>query len=366
MRVLLTTPDFPPRRGGIQLLLHRLVEHLPGHDLHVVTLDDPGSADLDRELPAAVRRVPRAASHRVSVARLNAATVTRGLRLRPDVVLSGHIVTGPSALALARVRGSAVVQYAYAKELAARPALAGRIVSRADATIAISTHTAAIVESLGAPSERVRLVLPGVDPPASLSAADRAAEPPTVLTVARLVDRYKGFDVMLRAMPLVRARVPGAQWVVVGDGPLRDELEGTVARWGLESVVRFAGAVGDSERDGWMARAHVFAMPSRVPPGAAGGEGFGIVYLEAGHAGLPVVAANEGGSLDAVQDGRSGLLVDPRDHVAVADAIVELLRSPEHANALGEGGRARAAALSWERMGRAVSEVLEDVGRARR
>ncbi len=103
-------------------------------------------------------------------------------------------------------------------------------------------------------------------------------------------------------------------------------------------------------------------MPSRlVPGGLGGGEGFGIVYLEAGAHGLPCVAGNVGGSVDAVIDGETGLLVDPTDHVAVAGAITDLLLDPALRLRLGEAGRARAERLSWAHMAEEVDTLIERV-----
>ncbi len=163
---------------------------------------------------------------------------------------------------------------------------------------------------------------------------------------------------MLEALPAIRARVPGVRWVVVGDGPLRAELEARAARLGIRDIVTFAGAVSDAERDAWLDRAHVFAMPSRLPPGGAGGEGFGIVYLEAGAHGLPVVAGAAAGAVDAVLDGETGLLVAPNDPAAVAGAIADLLLDRDRARRLGEAGARRAAQLSWPRMVARVEDVL--------
>ena len=110
--------------------------------------------------------------------------------------------------------------------------------------------------------------------------------------------------------------------------------------------MRFLGAVSDAERDTWLRRADLLAMPSRLPGAGRAGEGFGIVYLEAGAYGKPVVAGNVGGALDAVRDGETGLLVDPADAHAVAEAIARLLLDPDLARRLGAGGRtARAQAL---------------------
>ena len=131
-------------------------------------------------------------------------------------------------------------------------------------------------------------------------------------------------------------------------------------------AVRFLGAVDDAERDRWLRSADVFAMPSRLPNAGLAGEGFGIVYLEAAAYGKPVVAGNVAGALDAVLDGETGLLVDPTDPRAVADALTRLLREPELAARLGRAAQARVAGLSWPAMARSVEALLREQSGARR
>jgi glycosyltransferase involved in cell wall biosynthesis len=364
VRVLLPTTDFPPMTGGIQLLLDRLVSH-SRHHFDVVA---PAALGLNYAQGASansVRRCPRVRSHRTEVALLNALTVDQALKRRPDVLLSGHIVLGPAALVSGRLVRSPVVEYVYAKELTARPTLAGSILSRVHATIAISGHTRALATSLSANPETLDVIMPGCDPPvAPVPPLKERGGPPTIVTVARLADRYKGFDVMLRAMPLVRARVPDARWVLVGDGPLKSTLMATARSWGIADACVFAGHLSDEQRDQWLDRAHVFAMPSRVDPSTVGGsEGFGIVYLEAGAHRLPIVGGLVGGSTDAVIDGVTGILVDAADHVAVAGALCTLLSDRELATRLGEAGARRADELSWQRMANAVDDLLEGVVR---
>jgi phosphatidylinositol alpha-1,6-mannosyltransferase len=361
LRVCVITPDFPPARGGIQHLVHRLVEQLEGVEAAVVTFDQPGSAEFDRAQPFAVRRVRAGGSRAVAVARLNRRAALFALRFRPDVVLSGHIVVSPAAAFAKKILRVPVVQYLYALEIGARPRLAGFALRNADRSIAISAHTKELALSAGGKADNVRQIPPGVDLPGRIG-GDRA-ERPTVLTVAQLESRYKGFDVMVRALPLVRAKVPDVEWVLVGDGPLRAEIERLLVAQRLDGVARFVGELSDDERDRWLERAHVFAMPSRLLPGDLGGEGFGIAYLEAGAHGLPVVAGNAGGTLDAVVDGRTGLLVDPFDHVAVAGAICELLGDARRAAELGRAGAERAREFAWPRIAKEVRGVLAEVAR---
>lgn len=358
-RVLVLTPDYPPAHGGIQLLMHRVATNLTRREADVVTLDHPEASRFDPAQRARIHRTPAiAAPHAARLAELNAYSVLLALRLRPRIVLSGHIVTAPAAATIRRLLRVPVVQYAYAEELGAKPDLAAFAMRHADAVIAISRYTAGLVRSAGATDRQVRLVHAGVDLPPTVQRHPTAR--PTILTIARLADRYKGHDVVIRALPLVLAAVPDVQWVVIGDGPLRPGLEDRVKAQGIAAHVRFVGAISDAERDGWLAGAHVFAMPSRPRAGGFAGEGFGIVYLEASAHGLPVLAGNAEGSLDAVLDGVTGRLVDAADHLAVADGLVELLTEPDRAAAMGRAGAERAQRFAWPAIAAEVEEVLDE------
>lgn len=356
MRILLLTPDFPPAPGGIQRLLARLAANLEGHEVVVATPSHPGDREHDRVFCHRVIRVGSCAGRHADLAACNALAPLLAVRLRADALISGHIVCAAGALAARRLLGAPVLQYVYAQELCTRAALARAVLPRVDTTVAVSDYSASLARNLGAVQQRVAVVRPGVDPP-SPELPGRGPEP-VVLTVARLEDRYKGFDVMLRALPLVLARVPQARWVILGEGPLRAELEQTVRRAGLDAHVRLLGAVSDAARDYWLSRAHVFAMPSRVPPAGAG-EGFGLVFLEAARLGLACVTGRQGGGAEAVVDGVTGTLVDPLDHVELADAITELLLDEGLRARYGASAREHATVHSWQAMGAAVAGLIE-------
>jgi phosphatidyl-myo-inositol dimannoside synthase len=334
------------------------------------------AAGLAEHLDAATRVVtlgrrakgaPAAGIHRAwsprrsgaaAVATLNAAALRKGLLSRPDVILSLHLFAAPASLALARALRRPWVQWVHAMEVPQKPALARLALRRASAVVAVSDYSRSLALDAGADRRRVRVVSPGVDFGDGGLRARRAGRP-TVVTVSRLAERYKGHDALARAMPLVGARVPGARWVVVGDGPLRASLEAMARSTGANAC--FVGGASDDERDRWLDRAHVFCMPSRLPGGGFAGEGFGIVFLEAGLHGLPVVAGDVGGARDAVVDGETGLLVDPTDHVALAGALTELLSDPERAGRLGRAGAARARHHAWPAVAARVKDVLDEV-----
>ncbi len=356
-RVLLLTPDFPPANGGIQVLLHRFASLASRVTVRVVTRPHPEAGAWDASSGLDVRRsrdVP--GSRRAGLVALNAFALAQAATFRPDAILCGHIVLSPAARLAGRLARTPVVSYLYADEGPAQPRLARLAFESARSTIVLGAYGRDLAIRLGAPAARVAVIAPGVDPP-MLPRAQRSQQP-LIVTVARLTDRYKGHDVVLDALPAIRARVPGVRWVVVGDGPLRPELEAHAARLGVGDSVTFAGAVTDAERDAWLDRAHVFVMPSRLPPDGGGGEGFGIVYLEAGAHGLPVVAGAVGGALDAVLDGETGLLVAPQDPRAVAEAVADLLLDSGRARRLADAGTRRAAELSWPLMVSRVEDVL--------
>ncbi|HEV3047150.1 MAG TPA: glycosyltransferase family 4 protein [Solirubrobacteraceae bacterium] len=384
-RLLLLTPDYPPSHGGIQLMAHRLACDIGGFQTRVLALDCPGAREFDAGESVDVRRVrSRGGSPPARGAQLNLAGVLAALRFRPHVTLNLHLIASPAAVLIRSLLGAPTVQVFHAQEIGGKPRLAAFAAARADVVIAVSRYTAGLVAATGASPARLRLISPGVDLPPERSGRtadgpERTADGPapaaqgdgrpTFVTVARLRDSYKGHDVLVRALPAVRARVPDVQWAVIGEGPLRPELERMAREQGVADCVRFLGALEDEQRDGWLARADLLAMPSRLPGGKLAGEGFGIAFLEAGAHGKPVVAGAVGGALDAVLDGQTGLLVDPTNPQAVADAIVRLLLDRELAQRLGRAGAEHARSLAWplvaERVEGALFEALERRGAER-
>jgi glycosyltransferase involved in cell wall biosynthesis len=161
-----------------------------------------------------------------------------------------------------------------------------------------------------------------------------------VLTVAHLRPQ-KGIEDLLRAVPAVLDAVPDASFTIVGRGDAGG-CRRMARSIGVESAVRFAGetdAVGPFYDD-----ADLFVLPSRW-------EGCPNTVLEAMAAALPVVATSVGGTPELVVEGTTGLLAPPRSPAALAERIVDLLRDPARARAMGAAGRARVAAeFSTRRM----------------
>ncbi len=169
---------------------------------------------------------------------------------------------------------------------------------------------------------------------------------PVVCCVSRLVPR-KGQDMLIRALPAIRERVPGAALVIVGGGPYRAPLQRLADRFGVAEHVVFTGGVPGEELPAHHAMADVFAMPCRTRGAGLDVEGLGIVYLEASATGVPVVAGRSGGAPETVLDGETGLVVDGWDVGAIAAAVGDLLAEPARAAAMGAAGR-RWAVENWQ------------------
>lgn len=334
----MVTPDYPPATGGIQVLMGRLAGAMTGVDVRVLTLDQPGAADFDRQSGIDVVRFGgERTERRLAILGLNARILGAVRSFRPQVILAGHLVTSLGPILIRRLLGIPLVTYVHADELRMRGGFVAATLRRSDSIVAVSRYTRQIVIDRGVEPDRVTVIHPGVDLPAAVRREPDG--PPTLLTIAMLHFRYKGHDVLLRAMPLIRARIAGARWAVIGGGAFRASLESGVRAYGLEDAVEVLGRVSDRERDDWLQRASVFCLPSRIPADGFGGEGFGIAYMEAAAHGMATIGGDVAGARDAVVNGETGLLVDTEDHLALAEAATALLGNPERAAAMGAAGR---------------------------
>jgi glycosyltransferase involved in cell wall biosynthesis len=272
----------------------------------------------------------------------------REARRRPWAV---PLLVGTMALALRRAAGDADLVHAHwlpnaAAALAARkpyvvtlhgtdmalarraPALARPLLRRARAVIAVSRFLAEEARRLGASD--VTVVPNGVDVPERVP---EPAEPPHILFASRLAPE-KGVEELAAA-------AAGLPLVVAGDGPLRrllPEALGFLPRAELERLYEEAA---------------VLACPSRR-------EGFGLVCAEAMARARPVVATAVGGLVDLVEDGRTGVLVPPRDPKALRAALERLLGDADLRRRLGEAAREHVAELcSWKRVTEATLAVYQ-------
>ncbi|MHB1138708.1 MAG: glycosyltransferase family 4 protein [Microthrixaceae bacterium] len=375
MRVLVVTNDLPPRVGGIQNYVDELCRGLvrAGDDVTLYGSSYEGDAAWDAAAPFRVVREPRSVllpSHR---------TFRHTLRLvehtRPDVVVFGAAFPlGLMGPALRRRTGVPYVAFTHGLEVSSVRAPGGRrllraIGAEAGAVTFVSHWCDDLLRDAFGPGPRYALLPPAVDPEAFHPGVDGTpirerygvGDDPVVVCVSRAVER-KGQDQLIRCLPELRRRVPGAQLLLVGGGPHLDRLRELVTETGVGDHVTITGQVADDELPAHYAAGDVFAMPCRERRGGLEVEAFGIVFIQAQAVGRPVVAGRIGGVPDALDEGTTGLLVDGEDAAALVDGIASLLGDPERATRMGEAGqRFVRDGFTWGRRTDQLRALLADV-----
>ncbi|MBS9532963.1 glycosyltransferase family 4 protein [Mycobacterium sp. M1] len=356
-RVLLVTNDFPPRPGGIQSYLEELVRRVALAGDHDVTVYAPrwkGADGYDRAAADIGYRVVRhpgtlmlpvpAVDTRMRriIAEQGIDTVWFGAAA-PLALLAGRARSAGATRVLASTHGHEV---GWSMLPGARQVLR-RIGDGTDVVTFVSHYTRGRFASAFGPGAALEHLPPGVDTDrfrpdpaarADLRSRYRLGERPTVVCVSRLVPR-KGQDMLIRALPAIRRRVDGAVLVIVGGGPYLEHLQRLARECGVAEHVTFTGGVKADELPAHYTLGDVFAMPCRTRGAGLDVEGLGIVFLEAGAAGVPVVAGSSGGAPETVLAGRTGSVVDGTSVEQVGAAVAALLADPDRAAAMGAAAR---------------------------
>lgn len=383
--LLVLTELFLPTKGGTAVWFDEVYRRLGGKEIHVVTADVPGALEHDRAHPNSIHRIRlmRRWWLRPESLGMYAKLLLRALKLlaghRFVAVHAGRVLPeGLVGLAVARLARVPLVVYAHGEEITGwRTPLKHRAkvfaFRHADQVIANSEFTYAELLKLGVDAARIALIHPGVDverfrpglPSEDLRAAlGLSAGQQLVLSVGRL-SRRKGFDHTIRAVAALRAEGIDVVYAVVGIGPDEAYLRAIARECGIAERVHLLGHVPAEDLPRWYCAADVFAMPNRQIGGD--NEGFGMVFVEAGACGTPVLAGRDGGTGDAVLDGETGLRVDGASIEEIAAALGNLLTKPALAQRLGEAGRARAEAeFSWPSVAQKSRELSHRLSTASR
>jgi phosphatidylinositol alpha-1,6-mannosyltransferase len=385
---LLVTTTFPPRTGGRERYLYGIFSRFPPEDVVVVTWDQEGDwKTFDQQSPFRIIRVDESDFYwyyRGRRGRLRWFAFLGALcrRERIDVVHCGvTIPDGMSGWLLKNALGRPYVVYTYAKEILGPwsnewdERSKERALAEADRIVTISDYTRGKLGELGIDPHRIQIAPPGVDldtfrPDDDAGRRIRArhgiaVDRPVMLTVARLTPgkRHvlrKGHDMVIDALPAISARLPDVTYLIVGTGSEEARLQALVREKGLSERVIFAGRVPDEDLPAYYNAADIFIMPNREE--GTNVEGFGIVFLEANACGKPVIGGRSGGTVDAVADGESGYLVDPRDASEITQATIRLLTDPVLARRMGRAGRERAQReFCWDSTAQQVYALTKEI-----
>jgi glycosyltransferase involved in cell wall biosynthesis len=175
-----------------------------------------------------------------------------------------------------------------------------------------------------------------------------------VLCVGRLVPQ-KGVEYFIRSIPKIAKSFPEAKYIIVGEGWSRDLLEAEARASGYAHNIRFTGFAPDKEVIDLMTSADVLVVPSIYEP-------FGIVALEGMATGVPVVASRVGGLAEVIDHDRNGIFVYPRSPDSIAWGIGRVLSDPDHSRWLTKNAKEKLhKAYSWEAVAMKTVEVYKKV-----
>ena len=383
--ILLIARDYPRMVGGIAHYIDRVFSSVPPECLVVIRHLQPGTSDSERARRFRVIQTGRYSSFlrrgKLAILPLLVTTVRHLLRDRTyGLIVAEQIQTAIPALIAARLLGVKFIVIAHGMEITT-----GRwrrvkawVFRQADQVITVSAYSRRLLERLGIAPERIATIPPPVDagpfkdviqiPKNQARARLGIAEDSKVLlSVAVLRQQYKGIDTTIRATSLLGERYRSLQYFIVGGGPDRPRLERIADELRLDRRVKFVGPVDDVTKGLYYAACDLFVLPNRVEYGRGGeqSEGFGIVFLEAALFGKPSIGG-QGGSLDAVLHGETGLSVLGTSVEEVAAAAAKLLDDLPLREQLSEAGRRRASLdFSTERVSQRFCEECASLTEAR-
>lgn len=369
-RTLLVTNDFPPGVGGIQVVQEQLFGRLDPDRLHVLASRHPQAGAFDASSPFEVTRFPQGTLLPTPLLRRRVREEID--RIEPDVVVFGSALPLGLMGDIPAGRGVPHVCFVYGADVPVPSRLP--VVSRmlrsvlrgCSGLVAMGPWVAERAQRAAGREIDICCVYPGVDAdrfsPGDAGESRRALgldpERPTVTSISRLVPR-KGMHLLVAAAADLARRVPGVQVAIGGDGRERRRLEGLIRAEGVGDVVVMLGRVPDELVVHVHRAADVSTMLCHDRWLGLEEEGFGIVFVEAGACGRPVVAGRSGGSVDAVEDGVTGTLVDARSRVSVVGALTDYLSDASLASRVGSAGRHRAEKmLTWDHQGSVFVEWM--------
>jgi len=383
LKVCMLTWEFPPRVvGGIARHCEGLAKALvrKDHEVHVVTLDFPGSPSYEEMERVKIYRTATELGHPnflTWVLLFNHFLEKRMADLAPQVefdVLHVHDwLTAFAGISFKHYLRKPMVLTVHSTEVGRAQGLHGADSFSIDgiewwtayeaSRVVVTSHSMKreICDHFHLPWDKVDVIPNAIDVTQYNTPVDTGPVrarygvgwgEKLVLCVGRLVPQ-KGIEYFIRAIPIIAQRYPEAKFVIVGEGWSRDYLEGVAQSTGHAKRILFTGFISDAEVIALMTSADVLVIPSVYEP-------FGIVALEGMATGVPVVASQVGGLAEVIEHDRTGIFVYPRNPSSIAWGVDQILSNPRHSEWLTQNAKERLhKTYSWEAVAMKTVEVYE-------
>jgi len=375
-KVLLVTNDFGPRAGGIETFIIGLLERIPKGLTTVYTSNQGDTKDYDdfwrKEYGVNVIRdrmkvlLPTPRVNKAVKGILKSESIERVWfgTAAPLAVMAPILRKAGAKHIVAMTQGHEV----WWAKIYPFKWIVKFIAQKVDLLTYLTDYTGnAISKALSKKSKfKMVKILPGIDVSHFIPSEkdlDLASEigimhRPTIVSVGRLVHR-KGQDRLIEALPKIIQQIPDVALLLVGTGPHKAEIAALIGKHDVDKNVFFAGRINHEELPRYFALGDLFAMPARNRLAGLEVEGLGIVYLEASACGIPTIVGNSGGAIEALIDGKSGLLVDGNSVDEIAAAAIKILTDPKLKKDMGDfGNKWVNQEWTWEIWSKRFNEIL--------
>ncbi|WP_283403314.1 glycosyltransferase family 4 protein [Halorubrum sp. DM2] len=358
MNFLFYSTDYKPNTGGISEHTDQIARELyaKGHTVTLIAPSMVGDEDIDTNRPFTIYRMPNYPLILHLSLLLFPLWLSRKQKIDyiycptwfPTGLYSIMISKITVAESIIAVHGREVVysDENLRKKLIQRlNSVQSLILRSASIVVTVSSYTKNKLVEIGVPAEKIHIIYNGVKPSDfetdeihPVIEREGLSSDNILLTVSRLESR-KGHDTVIRALPNILKDQPDTTYLIAGTGSEKESLRELAKEIGVYDHIFFLGYVPQEDLPKLYNSSDVFVMPARRDGDSV--EGFGIVFLEANAAEKPVIGGRHGGITDAIQNGESGLLVEPEDEDELAGNVVELLSNKRKAISMGKAGLER-------------------------
>jgi len=377
-RILLITRNFPPLVGGMERLIQNLYKQL--QPAYTVDLVGPsGCSEYVSKSDKAVESPVRPLIAFLASSFIKA--VWLAIKSRHEVIFSGSGLTAPAAVFAGRLSSTPAITYIHGLDLIVDNRIYQHLfvpmIRLADLVIVNSHNTAQLAISAGIPADRIEVIHPGVDARDNNSSETDFRSrfdlhnKEILLSVGRLIPRKGIAEFILHSLPNIVASHPDAVLVVIGaepedalkkDASVLKQIKENISQTGLEGHVVLAGKVDDPILQAAYSEAELCIFPLMEVAGDV--EGFGMVAIEAAAHGLPTIAFSVGGVVDAIDDGKTGFLIEPDDYTAFTDACINYL-SHNYPQVSAASCKKFSASFHWDEFGKKINQSIEKIAQHR-
>ena|SRR3989344_5420458 len=382
MKILMISQDFYPLKGGIAIYLLQLYERYFSKE------------DFRAMIPKSISKRKRLNDLSFKIKRLdfypfitpserkekNKEFIDYLKKFKPDVVLFGYIRSHPEVIDKYKkinpnVKWGVIL---HAKEAFFDSAMTEKtnksgshkgytsqeikeykkILEFADFLVCVSNFTKKLIEKQGIRNDNVFVVHPLLNNLPKCSNSQKN-ENFTLLSVGRLVKR-KGHDLVLKSLKELRKSIPSIKYEIVGSGPEENKLKNFVEKYNLKNIVNFRGEIDRKELNKVYLNCDIFVLPTKfIKPNDI--EGFGIVFIEANSFSKPVIGGKSGGVAEAIEDGKSGFLINTDSKKELIDKVIFLYQNKRFLEKIGKYGRKRVKDKFHMKKNKEFVEFLENI-----